>query len=594
MAQERKSRLTLWKAVSWLWKFTKPYRGWMLVGIIAAMAAAIIEVWTGSLTQQLTTSAEKGAAQSVIQIVYAVFTIILIGVPAKYFMVYGVEKSSALIVRDIRNHLMNHIGKLPVHYLEKQHSGDVLSRLNSDLRLIQQFLTRDLAQWFYHPLLFIGCFVCLIWIQWQLVVFSLLLLPFSLLASQWIGNQLRQLTEEAQENMGRMNSNLQDTLGGMPIVKSYLLSGIMFRSYQSLLQLTLQKKLALKKREAWITPVLFTLMISPIVFSVIYGSYLISKGLFSTGELVAFLYLLNLCLDPLDHIPALITNTFEMSGALKRVVDIGDQPVENQEGHTIARTDQPPIEFDNVSFAYEPDSPILRNLSFTVPKGKTIALVGASGGGKSTVFKLLCGFYSLQEGQGTIKVFGQPIMNSNLNDLRSHFSVMTQDSYLFGGTVAENIGYGRAKASMDEVIEAAKLANAHSFIMELPEGYQTEVGERGGFLSGGQRQRIAIARAFLKDAPILLLDEPTSALDTESEMFVQEALSVLMKERTTIVVAHRLSTIENADEIWVMDHGTIAEAGSHAQLLAKKGLYAQSYHQDFTTDVGKSKEVAYT
>ncbi|MCP3771846.1 ABC transporter ATP-binding protein/permease [Paenibacillus sp. MZ04-78.2] len=586
--------MTLRKAISWLWKFTKPYRGWMLVGIIAAMAAAIIEVWTGSLTQQLTTSAEKGAGQSVIPIVYAVFTIILIGVPAKYFMVYGVEKSSALIVRDIRNHLMNHIGKLPVHYLEKQHSGDVLSRLSSDLRLIQQFLTRDLAQWFYHPLLFIGCFVSLIWIQWQLVVFSLLLLPFSLLASQWIGNQLRQLTEEAQENMGRMNSNLQDTLGGMPIVKSYLLSGIMFRSYQSLLQLTLQKKLALKKREAWITPVLFTLMISPIVFSVIYGSYLISQGLFSTGELVAFLYLLNLCLDPLDHIPALITNTFEMSGALKRVVDIGNQPVENQEGHTIARTELPPIEFDNVSFAYEPTSPILQKLSFTVPKGKTIALVGASGGGKSTVFKLLYGFYALREGQGTIKVFGQPIMNSNLNDLRSHFSVVTQDSYLFGGTVAENIAYGKANASMDEVIEAAKLANAHSFIMELPEGYQTEVGERGGFLSGGQRQRIAIARAFLKDAPILLLDEPTSALDTESEMFVQEALSVLMKEKTTIVIAHRLTTIENADEIWVMDHGTIAEAGNHAQLLAKKGLYAQSYHQEFTTNAGKNQEVTYT
>ncbi|WP_375540929.1 ABC transporter ATP-binding protein [Paenibacillus tyrfis] len=594
MVQERKPRLTLWKAVSWLWKFAKPYRGWMLLGIVAAMAAAVIEVWTGSLTQQLTSSAENGAEQSVVRIVYIVFTIILIGVPAKFFMVYGVEKSSALVVRDIRNHLMNHIGKLPVHYLEKQHSGDVLSRLSSDLRLIQQFLTRDLAQWFYHPLLFIGCFVCLIWIQWQLVVFSLLLLPFSLLASQWIGNQLRQLTEEAQENMGRMNSNLQDTLGGMPIVKSYLLSGIMFRAYQSLLHLTLQKKLALKKREAWITPVLFTLMISPIVFSVIYGSYLISKGLFSTGELVAFLYLLNLCLDPLDHIPTLITSSFEMSGALKRVVDIVNQPAENQEGHAIARTEQPPIEFDNVSFAYEPDSPILRNLSFTVPKGKTIALVGASGGGKSTVFKLLCGFYSLQEGQGTIKVFGQPIKNCNLTDLRSHFSVMTQDSYLFGGTVAENIAYGRANASMDEVIEAAKLANAHSFIMELPEGYQTEVGERGGFLSGGQRQRIAIARAFLKDAPILLLDEPTSALDTESEMFVQEALSVLMKERTTIVIAHRLSTIENADEIWVMDQGAVAEAGSHAQLLAEKGLYAQSYHQEFTADAGKNREVAYT
>lgn len=592
-AQKSKRVYAAWKAFRWILTFVNRHRGWMIAGTVSAIAAAVIEVWTGSLIEQLTSQAENGAGPVVIEIVCTVFFVILIGVPAKYLMIYGVERSSASAVRDIRNHVMNHIGKLPIHYVEKQHSGDILSRISSDLQLIHQFMSRDLAQWFYHPLLFVGCFTYLIWIQWELMMYSLLLFPVSLLVSHWIGKQLQQLTEEAQANMGRMNMNLQDTLGGMPVVKSYLLSGLLFRSYQSLLLLTAQKKLAVKKREAWVNPLLSTLMLSPIIFAVSYGSYLISKGELGTGELIAFLYLLNLCLEPLDHIPELITRTFEMSGALKRVSDILEQPAENQEGHAITKTASPPVEFRNVSFSYETGSPILQNLSFTVPEGKTIALVGASGGGKSTVFKLLCGFYPLEDGDGNICVFGQQVKGSDPEQLRSHFSVVTQESYLFSGTVADNIAYGRQDASMDEVIAAAKSAQAHAFIMSLPEGYQTYVGERGGFLSGGQRQRIAIARALLKDAPILLLDEPTSALDPESEGAVQEALQVLIRERTTIVIAHRLSTVQNADEIWVLEQGRLVEAGTHAQLLEKKGLYAQSFLQEFTGHA-ESKEVVYT
>ncbi|MCM3340483.1 ABC transporter ATP-binding protein/permease [Paenibacillus sp. MER TA 81-3] len=593
--RKRKDVLTLWKSARWLSSFVKPHMGWMIVGIISAVAAAIIEIWTGSLIEQLTTNAGNGDGQLVARIVYTVFIVIAIGVPAKYFMVYGIEKSSAQAMRDLRNQMMKHIGKLPVHYLEKKHSGDMVSRVTNDLQIINQFMIRDVAEWFYHPLLFIGCFGYLLWIRWELVLLSLLLVPVSLFVSQWVGKQLQRLTEEAQENMGQMNVILQDTLSGMPLVKSYLLQGILFRSYQSLLLLTLKKRLAVNKREAIVTPVLFTLMISPIVFAILYGSYLISKGLFSTGELIAFLYLLNLCLEPLQNIPTLITNTFEMTGALKRAAQIMNQPIENEEGHCIVRTAQPPIAFHNVNFAYENSgSPLLRNLSFTVAEGQTVALVGASGGGKSTVIKLLCGFYPLQADGGKIDVFGQSIRDCNPKELRSHLSVVTQDSYLFSGTIADNIAYGRENASMDEVIEAAKSANAHSFIMELPEGYQTDVGERGALLSGGQRQRITIARALLKDAPILLLDEPTSALDTESESLVQEALNVLMKERTTIVIAHRLSTIQNADEIWVMEDGRIEEAGNHAKLLEKKGSYARLYHQEFETDRMGSKEVAYT
>ncbi|ADM71966.1 Putative multidrug export ATP-binding/permease protein [Paenibacillus polymyxa E681] len=590
---KRQTAYAAWKAFRWLMSYVSRHKGWMIVGTLSAIAAAVIEIWTGSLIEQLTTQAEKGAGPIVLQIVYTVFVVILIGVPAKFFMSFGVERSSASAVQDIRNRLMRHIGKLPISYLEKQHSGDVLSRINNDLQLIQQFMIRDLAQWFYHPLLFIGCFAYLIYLQWELMLYSLLLFPVALLVSQWIGKQLERLTEEAQANMGRMNVNLQDTLGGMPIVKSYLLSGMLSRSYQALLQLTAQKKLAVKKREAWVNPLLSTLMISPIIFAVSYGSYLIYKGQLGAGELIAFLYLLNLCLEPLEHIPELITRTFEMAGALRRVSEIVEQPTETENGRSLPKASAAPIEFQNVTFGYEEKSPILRNVSFSVPEGKTIALVGASGGGKSTVFKLVCGFYPLPEDQGEIRVFGSLIHGADPEQLRSHFSVVTQDSYLFSGTIAENIGYGREVASMDEIIEAAKAAQAHSFIMQLPDGYQTYVGERGGFLSGGQRQRIAMARAFLKDASVLLLDEPTSALDPESENAVQEALGVLMKQRTTMVIAHRLSTVQNADEIWVMEQGSIVEKGTHEQLLKMKGLYAQSYYQEFT-ESAERREVAYT
>ncbi|WCF07750.1 ABC transporter ATP-binding protein/permease [Paenibacillus thiaminolyticus] len=590
---KRQSAYATWKAFRWLMSYVSRHKGWMIVGTLSAIAAAVIEIWTGSLIEQLTTQAEKGAGPIVLQIVYTVFAVILIGVPAKYFMSFGVERSSASAVQHIRNHVMRHIGKLPVSYLERQHSGDVLSRINNDLQLIQQFMIRDLAQWFYHPLLFIGCFAYLIYLQWEMMLYSLLLFPLALLVSQWIGKQLERLTEEAQANMGRMNVNLQDTLGGMPIVKSYLLSGMLSRSYQVLLQLTAHKKLAVKKREAWVNPLLSTLMISPIIFAVSYGSYLIYQGQLGAGELVAFLYLLNLCLEPLEHIPELITRTFEMAGALRRVSEIVEQPTETENGRSLPKASAPPIEFQNVTFGYEESSPILRNVSFSVPEGKTIALVGASGGGKSTVFKLVCGFYPLPEDQGEIRVFGSLIHGADPEQLRSHFSVVTQDSYLFSGTIAENIGYGREEASMDEIIEAAKAAQAHSFIMQLEGGYQTYVGERGGFLSGGQRQRIAMARAFLKDAPVLLLDEPTSALDPESESAVQEALNVLMKQRTAMVIAHRLSTVQNADEIWVMEQGNIVEKGTHEQLLERKGLYAQSYYQEFT-DSAERREVAYT
>lgn len=345
----------------------------------------------------------------------------------------------------------------------------------------------------------------------------------------------------------------------------------------------IQKKLQMEKRELLILPIMFSIMYSPIIFSIVFGSYLISTGSLDAAGLVVFVYLIFLVIEPISEIPDMITQLFAVKGASKRIAEVLNQPVEQQRDVQMkVNSKVDPIQFNHVRFSYqEGTAPVIKDLHGSVHEGETIALVGASGGGKSTIFKLLCGFYPMKTGEGDITIFGQSIRDWNLDQLRSSLSLVTQDSYLFAGSIYDNIAYGREGATKEEVIEVAKIANAHSFILDLPEGYQTEVGERGAGLSGGQRQRIAIARALLKDAPILLLDEPTSALDTESELVVQEALTTLMKERTTLVIAHRLTTIQNADQIWVLDDGKVVEAGNHTSLLEQKGLYARLYYKQF-------------
>ncbi len=383
--------------------------------------------------------------------------------------------------------------------------------------------------------------------------------------------------------MGQTNTILQDTLGGMALVKSYLLKGTLFNKYRSFLQLETEKKLRMVKRELSILPIMLLMLSSPTILSILVGSYLILNQEITGAELFIFIYLLGISLGPVAKFPEMFINLFELKGASKRVFQLLNHPKENHEMKDVQISPQSiPIDFEHVQFSYEENTPaILHDFDGKLHKGQTIALVGASGGGKSTVFKLLCGFYPLAEGQGNIKLFGESIKRWNPTQLRANISLVTQESYLFSGTIYDNIAFGRKDATMDEVIEAAKSANAHSFIMELPQGYQTEVGERGSGLSGGQRQRVAIARALLKDAPILLLDEPTSALDTESEFLVQQALSSLMSERTTMVIAHRLTTIQNANEIWVMEEGRIVERGNHQALLAKNGLYTKLYNKQF-------------
>ncbi|WP_025028878.1 ABC transporter ATP-binding protein [Caldalkalibacillus mannanilyticus] len=583
MTKNQKTKLQRWKSDFWMIAYLKPYRGWIIIGILSTLTIACLEIGIGLFIEQLTDYAVAGDYEHVLKTSGWLLLSILIGFAGKYLMEYTPARTSALATKDIRNRIVQHIGKLPISSIEKQHSGDIVSRITNDLHIIDEFIKKQFMKWFYQPVVFFGAFIYLLTINWKLLVFSILLIPFGMVVSHWVAKPLEKLADEAQLHMGKTNAVLQDTLGGIALVKAYQLQDNFLGSYRSFLHMEIQKKLQMEKRELLILPIMFSIMYSPIIFSIVFGSYLISTGSLDAAGLVVFVYLIFLVIEPISEIPDMITQLFAVKGASKRIAEVLNQPVEQQRDVQMkVNSKVDPIQFNHVRFSYqEGTAPVIKDLHGSVHEGETIALVGASGGGKSTIFKLLCGFYPMKTGEGDITIFGQSIRDWNLDQLRSSLSLVTQDSYLFAGSIYDNIAYGREGATKEEVIEVAKIANAHSFILDLPEGYQTEVGERGAGLSGGQRQRIAIARALLKDAPILLLDEPTSALDTESELVVQEALTTLMKERTTLVIAHRLTTIQNADQIWVLDDGKVVEAGNHTSLLEQKGLYARLYYKQF-------------
>jgi ABC-type multidrug transport system fused ATPase/permease subunit len=313
------------------------------------------------------------------------------------------------------------------------------------------------------------------------------------------------------------------------------------------------------------------------------GGYLALTGRVTPGGLFAFMYLLHFLIEPLSSGPDLIAALRAATGTAGRIVEVMHRPVERADGQVFeADPAKPAIRYEDVSFGYGEQTHVLDGVSFSISHHKMVALVGHSGSGKSTVLKLLCGFYEPRA--GGVELYGRGLGEWNLESLRRQLALVAQDTYLFPASIAENISYGRPGATMGEIIEAAKMANAHRFILELPDGYSTLVGERGNRLSGGERQRIGIARAILKDAPILLLDEPTSALDTQSESLIQEALERFMQGRTVLVIAHRLSTIKHADEIFVLDGGRVAERGTHEDLIGQGGVYRQLYLKQFESE----------
>lgn len=481
------------------------------------------------------------------------------------------------VIMDIRNALYRHLQRLSIAYYDRRRTGDIMSNLTNDISALQTAIVTDFISLVQESAIFIGSFGSMIYLQWKLTVLCLVIVPLVSYVIKFFGKKLHNSGKDVQESLADVTSMLQETIQGVRIVRSFNRGAYEEKRFRKINQLSFAAAVRAIRQQSQMTPFVEFLAAIAVCAIIWYGGVSVIDGVMSTGELIAFLiYAINLA-NPTRRVAESVGNIQKSLAAAERVFSILDeQPeVQNKENAKDIEVGEGRVEARHVSFSYEEAKPVLTDLSFLAEAGQTIALVGPSGSGKTTIANLLPRFYDVTG--GGIYIDGIDIREFTISSLREHIGLVPQDTLLFNTTIKENILYGKLDATDEEVWSAVKAANAEKFIRELPNGIETKVGDRGLVLSGGQRQRIAIARAILKDPAILILDEATSALDTESEKIVQDALEKLMVGRTSFVIAHRLSTVKNADQIFVLNNGHIEESGTHDELINKGGLYHELY-----------------
>ena len=491
-----------------------------------------------------------------------------------YLSSYFIIPMRSGIVRDIRNYMYDKILNLPISFFTEARKGDVMARMTGDVAEIENSIMSSLDMFFKNPIMIIVCLVMMVVISWQLTVFVLILLPLAGVVMGRIGKRLKRKSLEGQNQWGVLMSNIEETLGGLRIIKAFNAEGKVRARFRRENQVFYNISNRIARRQSLAHPMsefLGTLTIAIVLW---FGGTLIIMGTSSitAPSFIYYMVIFYSIINPAKDLSKAVYAIQKGLASMERVDKIlnTDNPIKDpSEPKHIAKL-RGDIEYRDVTFAYS-EKPVVDNVSLKIPAGSTVAIVGQSGSGKSTLADLLPRFYDIDRGQ--ILVDGIDIRDLKVHELRSFMGNVNQEAILFNDTFYNNITFGVNNATPEQVEEAAKIANAHDFIMESEHGYETCIGDRGCRLSGGQRQRLSIARAILKNPPILILDEATSALDSQNEKLVQTALDRLMKDRTTIVIAHRLSTIKNADMICVMNEGKIVEAGSHDELIAKNGYY---------------------
>ena len=493
----------------------------------------------------------------------------------RYMGAWTVENMRTRTLQRIRNEMFSKVVDMNVGYFSDQRKGDIISKITSDVGVVQFCITNTLQVAFREPFLIIGYTVMMVAISWELALFSVLFLPVVALIIGSIVKRLRHPARTSQQRMGELVSTLDESLSGIKVIKSYNATGYVKQKFYDLSEDLARLTLSMARRQQLASPMSEFLGISAVGVILVFGGSLVFKDALSPEGFIAFIAMFSQITRPVRTFIDQFSNINQGIAAGERIFSIIDAQSEIQDKPGAIELDglKDKIEFRDIHFSYDGSREVIEGISFEIKRGETVALVGPSGGGKSTLSELIPRFYDVKAGD--ILIDGVSVRDYTQDSLRAHMSVVAQDTVLFNDTIEGNIAMGKAGATHDEIVEAARIANADCFIQEAPEGYQTNIGDRGVKLSGGQRQRLSIARAVLKNPEILILDEATSALDTESEKLVQDALNKLLVGRTSVVIAHRLSTIHNADKIIVVDHGRVAEQGTHTELLAKGGIYAK-------------------
>ncbi len=579
----------------------KPYRGKLAIAFLAVVATSLLSLAGPLLMRYLVDAVLPGGdPRDLTKVTLLLIAIYVVQGVVSFVSSYLMSVVGLRVVVDLRMQLYRHLHSLSLGFFSDKRTGELVSRLMNDVLTIRGALTSDIAGALSQIIILIGALVLIIRTNWKLTLFMLVLVPAVYFLSNALGRQIRRLSVAVQDEFAVATTVVEESFSGVKVVRSFVREEYEAERFRKSLYRLLGVAMERLHLQVLFGPLLSVLFFSTSILLIWFGGKQVLAGELTTGQLVTFIALTGMMGGSIRFFGTLWTRLQQVLGSSRRVfdlLDVVDSVVESPEARVLTSVEGA-IVFDKVSFSYaaapgddleaskgEAMPVVLSRVSITIEPGTTVALVGPSGAGKTTLLGLVPRFYDPTAGR--ILLDGHDVRELTLASLRQQIGLVPQEVYLFGGTVRENILYGKLDASEEELVAAAKAANAHEFVLQLPKGYDTVVGERAQKLSGGQRQRVAIARALLKNPRILLLDEATSALDTESEILVQEALDVLMAQRTTLVIAHRLSTVKNADRIVVLDGGRVTEHGTHHELMALDGLYRRLYDHQFRDGEGE-------